>query len=132
MNEDEQKQLLQKKIFDNPSLYISTHVAHVSFRLSAKYAISISSFNWRIITLAFILNRNKESLKYCKETLMPILHQSRDFRYIYNINKVWAYLDTKKEKIFKAMLYWCLIRMNKTKIELNRWWGLYWSFSDNL
>lgn len=27
MSEDEKKQLIQKKIFDNPSLYISTHVS---------------------------------------------------------------------------------------------------------
>ncbi len=41
MNEDEQKQLLQKKIFDNPSLYISTHVPVALLRSNAKYAINI-------------------------------------------------------------------------------------------
>ena len=32
LSEEEQKQLMQKKIFDNPSLYISTHVAVVRLR----------------------------------------------------------------------------------------------------
>jgi hypothetical protein len=69
MNEDEQKQLLQKKIFDNPSLYISTHVPLFLFRLNAKFATNILNWNWRIITQGYISNKKKESPKFCKETI---------------------------------------------------------------
>jgi hypothetical protein len=83
MNEDEQKQLLQKKIFDNPSLYISTHVVSLLLRLNARSAINTLSWNWPIITHAYISRRRKEYPKYCKETDMPIQLPSDDFYHFF-------------------------------------------------
>jgi hypothetical protein len=81
MNEDEQKQLLQKKIFDNPSLYISTHVLPPPRRSSARFAISTSSSSWPITTPGFTSNRNRGSPKYSRGTPLPTLPPSPDFRH---------------------------------------------------
>jgi hypothetical protein len=83
MNEDEQKQLLQKKIFDNPSLYISTHVKIDLFRLNAKFAINILNWNLPIITQGYTFNRKKEFLRFCKEMSIQTQPQSLDFRYMF-------------------------------------------------
>jgi hypothetical protein len=64
MNEDEQRQLMQKKIFDNPSLYISTHVLPHSRRSSARSATSISNWNSPIITPASTFRRRNASPRY--------------------------------------------------------------------
>jgi hypothetical protein len=69
MTEDEQKQLMQKKIFDNPSLYISTHVRCDLVRSNVKSVISISRYNSRTIIRESILTRRNASPKFYTEIL---------------------------------------------------------------
>lgn len=104
MNEDEQKQLLQKKIFDNPSLYISTHVASCLFRLNARFAISISNLNWPIITPGYILNRKKESPRSYRGIPIPILHPTPDFRYVQYLSVNRAQIRLKESFILFILL----------------------------
>lgn len=87
MDEESKKQLLQKKIFDNPELYISTHVTFIRYpRSSVKFVISIFKYKWSIITLEFTLNKKKEQLKYYKEDQI-IDYSKKIFKILFNSSK---------------------------------------------
>lgn len=63
MSEDEHRQIVQRKIYENPSLYINTHVFNFLFRLNARFVTNTLKSSWSTITRESILKRNKESLE---------------------------------------------------------------------
>ena len=64
MDEESKKQLLQKKIFDNPELFVSTHVSIGLVRLSARFVIRILRWRGLILIPACILMRRRVLRKY--------------------------------------------------------------------
>jgi hypothetical protein len=64
MDEESKKQLLQKKIFDNPELFVSTHVIIFLVRLSVRFVIPILRLRGLILIPACILMRRRVLLKY--------------------------------------------------------------------
>jgi hypothetical protein len=61
--------MIQKKIFDNPSLYISTHVLLVTMgRLNVRFVIGILRSKWPISIRDCILIRRREFPRYSTRT----------------------------------------------------------------
>ena len=70
MSEEEHRQLMQKKIFNNPEQYASTHVCLHSSRSSAKFAIAISNSKTQTDTPWYTSKNSKEYLS-CSTEIEP-------------------------------------------------------------